>query len=101
MRETPFTKGVSLRKNLERLRGLIFSQRVLLRLIDKGLTREEAYRIVQRNAMKVWEGKGDFKGLLVKDRDVMDRLSRREIEGCFDYKPYTRHVDYIFRRVFA
>jgi len=87
--------------NMDRLQGLVFSQKVMLRLVDKGLAREEAYGIVQGNAMKVWKGKGDFLSLLLKDRKVTGRLSKKELEACFDIKPYLKNVDYIFKRVFG
>ncbi len=90
-----------MKKNMELLKGLVFSQRVLLKLVDKGLTREDAYKVVQRNAMKVWEGKGEFKGLLAGDKAVAGLLSARELGSCFDLKPYVKNVDYIFKRVFA
>ncbi|HHL39420.1 MAG TPA: adenylosuccinate lyase [Deltaproteobacteria bacterium] len=91
----------NMRRNLDRLGGLVFSQKVLLRLIEKGLTREQAYALVQRNAMKVWKGEGDLKSLLKKDQDVLERLDEKEIEECFDLEPYLRHVDYLYRRVFG
>ncbi|MEK6531819.1 MAG: adenylosuccinate lyase, partial [Deltaproteobacteria bacterium] len=87
-------------KNIEKLGGLIFSQRVMLRLVDAGLTREEAYAVTQRNAMRAWKGKGDFKTLLSKDPDVKRRIPREDLDECFDLKPYLKHVDYIFKRVF-
>lgn len=87
--------------NIDRLKGVVFSQKVLLKLVDKGLTREEAYAVVQRNAMKVWEGLGDFKSLLNDDNEVINYLSAREIDACFDVKPYLKHVDYIFKRTFT
>ena len=87
--------------NMDRLQGLVFSQKVMLRLVDKGLAREEAYGIVQGNAMKVWKGKGDFLSLLLKDRKVTGRLSKKELEACFDIKPYLKNVDYIYKRVFG
>ncbi|MEE9613585.1 MAG: adenylosuccinate lyase [Thermodesulfobacteriota bacterium] len=95
----------NMRRNMDGLGGLIFSQKVLLTLIDKGMTREDAYKVVQLSAMRVWKagvGRGDneFKVLLLKDKEVRARLKPREIERCFDLKPYTKHVDYIFNRVF-
>ncbi|MFQ5586494.1 MAG: adenylosuccinate lyase [Thermodesulfobacteriota bacterium] len=91
----------NMEKNLHLLRGLIFSQKVLLALVEKGETRENAYRLVQRNAMKVWKGKGDFKSLLKKDREVTKRLKRGEIDGCFDMSSHLANVEYIFKRVFG
>ncbi len=90
----------NMKKNMDKLKGLVHSQRVLLELVEKGVTREEAYRLVQKNAMKVWKGKGDFKSLLLKDKKVMERLKPRDVERCFDLKPYLKNVDYIFKRVF-
>ena len=89
-------------KNLNLLRGLVFSQRVLLTLIEKGgLTREEAYAIVQENAMKVWNEGADFKELLKGDERVRKVLTEEEIENIFDLSYHTKHVDYIFKRVFG
>lgn len=81
--------------------GLYNSQRVMLALTDKGLSREKAYAIVQRNAMKSWKGKRDFKGLLLKDKEVKKYLTTKEIENIFNLKHYFRNVDYIFKRVFG
>jgi adenylosuccinate lyase len=88
-------------KNMDRLKGVVFSQKVLLKLVEKGTTREEAYAIVQRNAMKVWEGLGDFRSLLIDDEEVMNYLSEKEVDRCFDIKPYLKNVDYIFKRTFG
>jgi len=91
----------NMKENMERLKGVVFSQKVLLKLVEKGTTREEAYAIVQRNAMKVWEGLGDFRSLLLEDAEVMNYLTEKELGACFDVKPYIRNVDYIFRRTFG
>jgi adenylosuccinate lyase len=91
----------NMRSNLNRLGGLIHSQRVLLALIQKGMSREQAYDAVQRNAMPVWKGKGDFAMLLKADPDVKNRLAPAEIDGLFDLSYHTRNVDEIFRRVFG
>ncbi len=90
-----------MKKNLEMLKGLIFSQQVLLVLTQKGVSREEAYSIVQRRAMEVWQGKGDFKELLLKDSDLAKHLSSQEIEEIFDLSYHLKHVDTIFKRVFG
>jgi adenylosuccinate lyase len=90
----------NMQKNLDRLGGLIHSQRVLLALTQKGASREEAYRLVQRNAMPVWRGEGDFQGLLKKDADVRKYLSDVEIEEQFDLAYHLKFIDAIFRRVF-
>ncbi len=87
--------------NLNKMKGLINSQRVLLALTDKGLSREAAYGIVQRNAMQVWEKGKDFKALLLKDKDVMKALSREELLECFSLEYHTKNVDRIFGRVFG
>ncbi len=87
--------------NLNRFRGLIHSQRVLLALTQKGVSREDAYRLVQRNAMKVWEEGKDFKTELLADPEVTAALSPEEIEEKFDLGYHTKHVDTIFRRVFG
>jgi len=91
----------NMRANLDRLGGLIHSQRVLLALTQKGVAREDAYRLVQRNAMKVWQGGGDFLKLLKADKDVRKHLSEKELAQNFDLDFHFRHVDTIFRRVFG
>ncbi|MBB4039787.1 adenylosuccinate lyase [Microvirga flocculans] len=91
----------NMQKNLDRLGGLVHSQRVLLALTQKGASREDAYRLVQRNAMPVWRGEGDFLTLLKKDADVTKYLTPEEIEACFDLGYHFKHVDTIFRRVFG
>ncbi|HEV7251643.1 MAG TPA: adenylosuccinate lyase [Mesorhizobium sp.] len=88
-------------KNLNRFRGLIHSQRVLLALTQAGVSREDAYRLVQRNAMKVWEEDADFLEELLTDADVRAALSEEKIRESFDLGYHTRHVDTIFRRVFG
>jgi adenylosuccinate lyase len=91
----------NMRKNLDRLGGLIHSQRVLLALTQKGVSREDAYAWVQRNAMPVWRGQGDFLSLLRADNDVARVLPATELEALFDLDYHTRHVDTIFQRVFG
>jgi len=90
-----------MRANLDRLGGLIHSQRVLLALTAAGVPREEAYRIVQRNAMKVWEQDADFLEALLADKNVTKALSAEEIRAQFDLAYHTKHVDTIFARVFG
>jgi adenylosuccinate lyase len=90
----------TMEQNLERLGGLVHSQRVMLALTKKGLSREEAYRIVQRHAMAAWKGEGDFLSLLDKDADVRRHLSESELKQLFDPKQHFEHVDSIFARVF-
>jgi adenylosuccinate lyase len=91
----------NMRKNLDRLGGLIHSQRVLLALTQKGVAREEAYRLVQRNAMKSWAGDADLLALLKADKDVRKHLSDAELDANFDLDFHFAHVDTIFRRVFG
>jgi adenylosuccinate lyase len=91
----------NMRKNLDRLGGVIHSQRVMLALTQKGVPREEAYRLVQRSAMKAWSGEGDFGALLDADPDVRKHLSKAEIAASFDLDSHLRHVDTIFQRVFG
>lgn len=86
-------------KNLEKTKGIIFSQRVLLELITKGLTRQEAYDIVQRCAMSLKEDSIDFKHILLSDEEVRKFLTQAEIEACFDFKYHLKHVDRIFKKV--
>ncbi len=100
-------------KNLNLTGGLVFSQRVLLELPKRGVSREDAYKIVQRNAMKVWEeiqeghpplnekGESLFLQYLLEDKDLRKKLSEKEIRDCFDYNYYTKNVDKIFDRVFG
>jgi len=87
--------------NLNRMGGLVFSQRVLLALTQAGVSREDAYRLVQRNAMKVWDGQGDLLTLLRGDADVTAALDDATLAGLFDLSHHTKHVDTIFRRVFG
>jgi adenylosuccinate lyase len=91
----------NMQKNLDRLGGLVHSQRVLIALTNKGVAREEAYRIVQDNAMKVWRGEGDFLTFLQADPRVTAKMSAAEIAENFDLGYHFKHVDTIFRRVFG
>ena len=91
----------NMKANLERLGGLIYSGRVLLALTQSGVSREDAYNYVQRNAMPVWRGEGDFLDLLKADSDVMAALSVKELQAMFDLDYHTKHVDTIFARVFG
>ena len=92
-----------MRKNLDRMGGLIHSQRVLLALTQAGLARDDAYRLVQRNAMKVWESDGQLSllELLKADPEVSAALSADELEDKFDLDYHFRQVDFIFDRVFG
>ena len=91
----------NMQKNLDRLGGLIHSQRVLLALTQKGAPREDAYRLVQRNAMKVWQGGGDFLSFLKADPEVRKYLSDAELAANFDLGYHLKGVDTIFQRVFG
>ena len=91
----------NMRKNLDRLGGLVHSQRVLLALTQKGVSREDAYTFVQRNAMPVWRGEGDFLSLLKCDPEIAAKLSPAELEALFDLGYHFKHVDTIFARVFG
>ena len=91
----------NMQKNLDLLGGLVHSQRVMIALTQKGVAREEAYALVQRNAMKVWQGEGDFLSFLTADKDVRKHLSEAELKANFDLDHHLRHVDTIFERVFG
>jgi adenylosuccinate lyase len=91
----------NMQKNLDKLGGLVHSQRVLLALTQKGVSREDSYRLVQRNAMPVWRGEGNFLDLLKADADVKKALSNADLEALFDMGYHTKHVDAIFARVFG
>jgi len=88
-------------ENINLTRGLVFSQRVLLALTGKGLSRENAYDLVQRNSMLAWEERRDFQELVKSDQDISSKLSPEEIEDCFSLAPYLDKIDYIFEKVFA
>ena len=85
--------------NLNLTGGLIFSQPVLLALVEKGASREDAYSLVQRHAMEVWERGGDFLRLLQDDPEVMALLSERELEACFNYDNLRRNIETIYKRL--
>jgi adenylosuccinate lyase len=91
----------AMKRNLDRLGGLVHSERVLLALTQKGMSREDAYRAVQRAAMPAWEGKGKFIDLLKADPEVAKRLGAKELAGLFDDAHFLRHVDTVFARVFG
>ncbi|MCJ7580954.1 MAG: adenylosuccinate lyase, partial [Candidatus Aminicenantes bacterium] len=90
-----------MRSNIDVTRGLVFSQRVLLALTKKKLTREQAFELVQKNSMKAWDKNLDFKELIHTDEDIKSVLNPKEIEDCFSLEPYLEKIDYIFKRVFA
>jgi adenylosuccinate lyase len=88
-------------ENLNRLRGLIFSQQILMRLAALGLKRETAYEMVQRNALKVWDANKDFKTLLLEDEEITGYLTEDELEEIFNIDYHLKHVEDIFERVFT
>ena len=91
----------AMQANLGRLGGLVYSQRVLLTLIQAGISREDAYKIVQTNAMQVWQESGSFEDRLWADAAVSKQMSREQLAACFDPAPYLAHVDKVFDRVFG
>jgi adenylosuccinate lyase len=88
-----------MRENLDRSYGLVFSQRVLLALIDTGLSRQDAYAIVQRNSMKAWKTRTAFLDLLLEDPDVTSRVPEDELRGLFDYNFYLQNIGATFERL--
>jgi adenylosuccinate lyase len=88
-----------MRRNLEASHGLVFSHRLLLALVESGLGREEAYRAVQRNAMRAWEDERDFRELVAADAEIADRLGPEALDGVFDLEAAVRHVDVVFERL--
>jgi adenylosuccinate lyase len=90
-----------MRENINLTRGLIFSQRVMLALTKKNISREDAYKLTQRNSLKAWDEQRDFKELLKSDPEVAKLLSVEEIEDCFSLNPYLEKIDYIYDKVFA
>jgi adenylosuccinate lyase len=88
-----------MKQNMKLSHGLIFSQRVMLALIEKGLSREQAYKLCQRNAMKAWDKKRNLLSLLKADKDITGTLSTAELEALFDEQYYLHHVDDIFQRL--
>ncbi len=99
--DTLIVYPTNMKKNLDRLGGLVHSQRVLLALTQKGISRQEAYGVVQRNAMPVWRGEGDFLTLLKSDKDVRRVLSDAELDELFDLGYHLKNIDFIFKRVFG
>jgi adenylosuccinate lyase len=91
----------NVKKNLELTKGLWHSGNVLLALVDAGMLRDDAYAVVQRNALPVWEGKGDFKQALQNDPEVTAKLSKEKIDDLFDLSHHMKHIDTIFKRVFG
>lgn len=89
----------NMKKNLELTRGLIYSQRILLELVNHGITREDAYRIVQRNSMRVWQEGGEFMDYLLEDKELSKSLKPEDIRRCFDLKYHFKHVDEAFKKL--
>ncbi|WP_330949473.1 adenylosuccinate lyase [Virgibacillus sp. MG-45] len=89
----------NMKRNIDKTHGVIFSQRVLLALIDKGMVRETAYDIVQSKAMQAWESETHFKELVEQDKEITELLSQAEIDACFDYTYHLKNVDAIFERI--
>ena len=86
-------------KNTEKFGGIVFSQKVLLTLVEKGLSREDAYRIVQKNALSAFENNGNFKLNLLNDNDVMSKLSKNEIDNIFDKNAFLKNINCIYERI--
>lgn len=86
-------------ENIEKVYGLIFSQRVMLSLVDKGISREESYAMVQRNAMKAWDTRSSFKEYVLQDKEIREVLTSEEVEELFDFGYHTKNIDYIFKRI--
>ncbi len=92
-------KEENMKNNMETTLGLVFSQRVMLAIVDKGILRETAYSYVQRNAMESWKKGIPFKELVLKDSDIMSYLTEKEVDELFDYSYHVRNIDYIFKRI--
>jgi adenylosuccinate lyase len=90
----------NMKRNLEKSGGVVFSERVLLALVDKGVPRDAAYRMVQRHALKIARDGGELKDELLKDGEIASYLSARDMEAVWGLKHHLAHVDFIFRRVF-
>ncbi len=91
----------NMKRNLELTRGLIHSQKVLLKLVGKGLSREKAYEIIQKNAMKTWSTQSQFREILLKDKEIKNHLSKRELNDCFKIANDLKYVNHIFQAVFS
>ncbi|HAL46473.1 MAG: adenylosuccinate lyase [SAR202 cluster bacterium] len=88
-----------MKQNMELTRGLLFSQRLMLAMVEKGMSRDDAYKIAQNNSSRVWEEEADFRNLIRSDSDVAELLDSNELDGIFDYGYYVRYVDHTFERV--
>jgi adenylosuccinate lyase len=91
----------NMQANMAKTRGLFYSQKILLELTKKGVSREDSYRLVQKNALEAWEQNRDFKDMLMQDKAITDIIPRNEIEQLCSLDIFTKHVDDIFGRVFA
>ena len=89
----------NMKKNINSTNGLIFSQEVLLLLIKKGLTREKAYEMVQKNAMKVWKEKIDFNKLLKSDKNIMKHVTEQEVDNLFDISKIMKNINKVYKRL--
>ena len=99
--DTMFVYPDRMRANLESTRGLIFSGQLLLDLVENGVSREDAYRLVQSHAMRAWKEGLNFHDLVMSDKEITDRVPRKQIEHAFDLQRQLKNVDKIFARVFA
>ncbi len=99
--DTMFVYPERMKLNLESTGGLVFSGQLLLDLVEDGVSREDAYRVVQRNAMRAWKEGLNFRELVFSDPDITGRVPREQIERAFDLKRHLRNIDKIFARVFA
>ena len=99
--DTMFVYPERMKANLESTGGLVFSGQLLLDLVEHGVSREDAYRMVQRNAMRAWKEGVNFRELVFSDPDITNRVPREQIERAFDLKRQLRNIDKIFARVFA
>jgi adenylosuccinate lyase len=88
-----------MRANLDRLKGLVMSEHVMLALVDKGLDKDEAYRTVQAVAMKAWESGGDFRHMIAQEPAVKRHLSADDLAACFDYEAHLRRVEQVYQRL--
>jgi adenylosuccinate lyase len=87
--------------NMRLLKGLTFSQQLLMKLTDEGMERQKAYELVQRNAMKVWETGTSFQSILLEDEELLNHISKKEIEEIFSLDYHFKHVDTLFHRIFS
>jgi adenylosuccinate lyase len=99
--ESMFVYPQRMQENLQLMKGLVFSGQLLLELTQRGVSREQAYQWVQRNAMRVWANDGEFKALVLQDKDITRHMNEAEIERTFDLEHQLRHVEYIYERVFG